>query len=308
MQTPADFVVQPRGRKRFGRPRLLIVGCGDVGLRIVARLRERFRLIAITSTAQRRFALRAAGTVPLVVDLDRPDAVKRLRGLAPWWIHLAPPPSSGPGDPRSKRVSVTCFDARRAVYISTTGVYGDRDGAWLDETARPQPASDRGRRRLAAEAIVRGARPYASVVRAPGIYAEDRLPIERLHNATPALAHDDDVYTNHIHAEDLARIAIAALFGGRPARVYNAVDDTQLKMGEYFDRVADRVGLPRPPRLARAALKAAVSPAQYSFMSESRRLKNTRLKRELRFKLAYPTVDHTLARLDVTQIAKQGKR
>jgi nucleoside-diphosphate-sugar epimerase len=297
MQTPADSQRKPRGRRRFGRPRLLIVGCGDIGLRIVARLRDRFRLIAVTATAQRVVELRTAGTVPIVANLDMPHAAKRLRRIAPWWIHLAPPPAAGPGDPRTRRLRAACFAVDRAVYISTTGVYGDRGGAWLDETATPAPTSERGRKRAAAEAIVRAAPIHASVLRAPGIYAADRLPIERLRNGSPALVAEDDVFTNHIHADDLARLSIAALFFGRPARVYNAVDDTRYKMGDYFDRVADHFGLPRPPRLPRAALKAAVSPAQYSFMSESRRLANRRIKNELRVRLRYPTVDIALAEM-----------
>jgi len=301
METPAQQLVgtrdhKPRARKRFGRPRLLIVGCGDVGLRIVARLRDRFRIIATTATTLRKGQLRAAGAVPLVVNLDNPATLARVRGFASHWIDLVPPPPSGSRDPRALRL---CCASRgqvvRAVYISTTGVYGDRNGAWLDETARPAPANERAKRRLAAETIVRAAPTFASVLRAPGIYARDRLPLDRLRATTPALVSDDDVYTNHIHADDLARLAIVALLRGAPARIYNAVDDSQLKMADYFDRVADRFRLPRPPRLARAALKAVVSPAQYSFMSESRRLANRRIKEELRVRLLYPTVAAALA-------------
>jgi dTDP-4-dehydrorhamnose reductase len=285
-----------RARKRFGRPRLLIVGCGDVGLRIVARLRDRFRIVATTATTMRAIELRAAGAVPLVVNLDIAPAVARLRGFSSRWIDLVPPPPNGAGDLRTLRLRCASgARAVRAVYISTTGVYGDRSGAMIDETARPAPTSERAQRRLAAEAIVRAAPVYATVLRVPGIYAAGRLPLDRLRAATPALVPEEDVYTNHIHADDLARLAIVALFCGAPARVYNAVDDSQLKMGEYFDRIADRFQLPRPPRLARAALKAAVSPAQYSFMSESRRLTNRRLKQELRVRLLYPTVDAALA-------------
>lgn len=298
METPADSERKPRGRKRFGRPRLLIVGCGDIGLRIVARLRDRFRIIATTASSMRVVELRAAGTVPLVVNLDIAHSLARIRGLSSRWIDLAPPPATGTGDPRSRRLRCACAArVERAVYVSTTGVYGDHQGALLDETARPAPASERAKRRLAAEAIVRAAPIHATVLRAPGIYAADRLPLDRLRAATPALRAEDDVFTNHIHADDLAAIAICALFRGAPARVYNAVDDSQLKMGEFFDRIADRFHLRRPPRLARAALQAAVSPAQYSFMSESRRLANRRLKQELRVRLAYQTVDAALAKM-----------
>jgi len=296
METPADSERKPRGRKRFGRPRLLIVGCGDVGLRIVARLRDRFRIIATTASALRVIELRAAGTVPLVVNLDVAHTFTRMRAFSACWIDLVPPATAGAGDARTRRLRAACAArVERAVYVSTTGVYGDRQGALLDETARPAPTSERAKRRLAAESLVRAAPVHASVLRVPGIYASDRLPLERLRAATPALRWEDDVYTNHVHADDLARAAIAALFRGAPARVYNAVDDTQLKMGEFFDRVADRFRLPRPPRLPRVELQAAVSPAQYSFMSESRRLANRRLKRELRLRLAYPTVDDALA-------------
>ncbi len=176
---------------------------------------------------------------------------------------------------------------RRAVYISTTGVYGDHGGRRIDETARLWPANERAVRRLDAERLMRR-RLRAAVLRVPGIYAHDRLPLDRLRQNLPALADADDVYTNHIHADDLARIAIAALLRGAAARVYNACDNDEMKMAEYFDVVADAFGLPHPPRLPRAELKAAVSPMMYSFMTESRRLSNRRLKEELKIRLLVP--------------------
>ena len=281
------------GARRLGRPRLLIVGCGDVGLRIVSRVRDRWRVLALTSSASRVPQLRAAGVVPLVGNLDDATSLRRLRSLAPWLIHLAPPPERGSTDPRTRRLANRMRAVRRAVYISTTGVYGDRGGAWLDETARPRPASERGKRRLDAEQQMRAL--GAAVLRVPGIYAHDRLPLERLRAGAPALRAEDDVFTSHIHADDLARISLAALLRGRGARVYHAVDDSALKMGEYFDAVADACGLPRPPRLPREQLRAAVSPMMYSFMAESRRLGNARLKKELRVRLRWPTVAHALA-------------
>jgi nucleoside-diphosphate-sugar epimerase len=161
------------------------------------------------------------------------------------------------------------------------------------------PANERSRRRVAAEQLWRLAaargQARASRLRVPGIYAHDRLPLERLRQGLPALLPDEDVHTNHVHAEDLARIALAALWRGRAGRVVHAVDDSALRMGEYFDRVADAAGLPRPVRLAADELARRVSPMMLSFMRESRRLRNERLKHELRVRLRYPTVDHTLA-------------
>lgn len=301
-ETPAAASRDPRiGRgRRFGRPRLLIVGCGDIGLRILARLRDRYRVIALTSTPARAPTLRAAGALPIVGDLDARASLARIAAFGARVFHLAPPPNRGRRDTRTRHLLAALGGSARLVYVSTTGVYGDARGARLDETARLAPANERAVRRVDAERALRAAGAsgalHVSILRTPGIYDErERLPLERLRRGLPALAPADDVHTNHIHADDLARIAIAALHRGAPQRVYNAVDDSDLKMGEYFDLVADRFGLPRPPRLPRDELKLAVSPTLYSFMNESRRLYNARIKRELRVRLRHPTVADALA-------------
>lgn len=302
-ETPAAASRDPRIRRgrRFGRPRLLIVGCGDIGLRILARLRDRYRVIALTSTPARVRELRCAGALAIAGDLDARATLARCAPFGARVIHLAPPPNRGRRDPRTRHlIAALAGRGARLVYVSTTGVYGDARGAWLDETARVAPANERAFRRVDAERTLRRAGAsgalHVSILRTPGIYDErERLPLERLREGLPALAATDDVHTNHIHAGDLARIAIAALHRGAPQRVYNAVDDSDLKMGEYFDLVAERFDLPRPPRLPRDELKTAVSPTMYSFMSESRRLRNARIKRELRVRLLYPTVADALA-------------
>ena len=298
--------------RRLRRPRLLIVGCGDVGLRLARELGERFgervRVFATSRRVEQRDAIRAAGATPLAADLDERRTLRRIAGLARWLVDLAPPPSEGPGDPRSRRLiaalrprlvaAARAGQPARWSYVSTTGVYGDCGGATFDETRPVRPASARGKRRVAAERLMRGlARDglaRVSVLRAPGIYGHDRLPLDRLEKRTPALAADDDVHTNHIHADDLARLCWLALFRGRAGRVYHAVDGTDLKMGDYFDAVADAFGLPRPPRLPRDELAKAVTPMMLSFMSESRRLLNRRIREELRARLRYPTVADTL--------------
>jgi nucleoside-diphosphate-sugar epimerase len=293
--TPAHSGCKPRGRRRLGRPLLLIVGCGDIGGRIVARLAARLRIVALTSSPERVPLLRAAGVVPIVGNLDARASLSRLAGFRDRVIHLAPPPESdGRRDARTRALLAALRGRpKRLVYVSTTGVYGDRAGGRVDETTPAAPANDRAWRRHDAERVVRAAR--GTVVRAPGIYAHDRLPLARLRSGAPALAPADDVFSNHIHADDLARICVAALARGGRGRVYNAVDRSQLKMGEYFDLVADRCGLPRPPRLPRAQLRAAVSPLMYSFMSESRRIIGDRIVRELKLRLAWPTVADALA-------------
>lgn len=281
------------------RPTLLIVGCGDVGLRVLRLLRGRVRVIALTSSAHRAGLLRDAGAVPLVGNLDDAATLGRLAALADRVLHLAPPPTQGDTDPRTAALLHALARGarvRRIVYASTSGVYGDAGGARIDETRAPKPATPRARRRVDAEARLRHhGRAFnvnASVLRIPGIYALDREggdPRERLQRGAPLLADADDVYTNHIHADDLARACVAALFRAAPQRVYHVSDDSELKMGQHFDAVADAFALPRAPRLPRDALRAAVSEMQWSFMSESRRLDNKRLHRELRVRLRYPT-------------------
>jgi nucleoside-diphosphate-sugar epimerase len=281
------------------RPTLLIVGCGDIGLRVLARLRGRLRVLALSSSPERAGALRAAGAMVIAGNLDAPATLGRLAGLADWVLHLAPPPGQGDQDLRTDallRALARSARVRRLVYASTSGVYGDAAGARVDETRTPRPATARARRRVDAEARVRAhGRRFGvrvSVLRVPGIYALDREggdPRERLRRGAPLLVGEHDVYTNHIHADDLARACVAALFRGAPQRVYHASDDSELKMGEHFDAVADAFGLPRAPRLPRERLRASVSEVQWSFLAESRRLCNARLKRELRLKLRYAT-------------------
>lgn len=276
--------------------RILIVGCGDVGLRAARLLRGRARLYALNRSPERRADLRAAGVIPVEGDLDDRKRLARIAALADHVLHFAPPPGEGETDPRTKRLLAALGRgslARSLVYISTSGVYGDCGGAVVPETWPARPNNTRARRRADAEGRLRrfGQRGRrVRILRAPGIYAQDRMPAERVRKALPAIVAEDDVYTNHIHAKDLARLAIAALFHGRPNRLYNAVDDSGLKMGDWFDVVADHLGLPRPPRLARAEVIAAVTPAMRTFLTESRRLSNRRIKTELRFRLAYPTV------------------
>ncbi len=279
---------------------MLIVGCGDVGLRVLKLLQPRWRVLALTSSPSRLPLLRVLGAAPLLGDLDAPATLGRLGGLADAVLHLAPPPGQGVIDTRTQallRALSRGGRVQRLVYASTTGVYGDCAGARFDETRAVNPTTDRARRRVDAEAQVRGfgrrTGARVTVLRIPGIYASDREgghPRERLLRGTPVLVPQDDVHTNHIHADDLARACVAALLRGRPQRVLHASDDTELAMGDYFDLAADLCGLPRPPRITRAEAATVMGAMQLSFMSESRRLDNHRLKTELGLRLRYPTV------------------
>jgi nucleoside-diphosphate-sugar epimerase len=263
--------------------RLLIAGFGDIARRAAPSLESRFEV---------RVLSRAQG-----MDLDRPATLAALDAVDAV-LHCAPPPSSGAADTRTANLLNALENGKilptRFVYISTSGVYGDCGGALVDESRAPNPRSERAVRRVNAEAQLAvwctKHRVALVVLRAPGIYASDRLPLERLRAGTSVLRDADDVYTNHIHADDLAAICVRALEDAAPAGTYNASDDSQVRMGAWFDLVADRAGLPRPPRVSRAQCAGRVPPELLSFMNESRRLDNTRLKRTLGVRLRYPTV------------------
>ena len=294
---------------RFRRQRVLVVGCGDVGMRAAGLLRGRLQLIALTSSPARVPQLRQAGLTPIVADLDQPASLRRLSGLATRVLHLAPPARVEEGAQwwRDARTLALARALRLRtlpsafVYGSTSGVYGDCGGALVAETRALRPETPRAHRRVDAERTVRWlgrAGVAVRILRIPGIYAPDReggKPRERLRRGTPVLRAEDDVYTNHIHADDLARACVAALWRGGPQRAFHASDDSEIKMGDYIDLAARLYGLPLPPRIARDEAQAQLPLSLLSFMGESRRLDNTRLKRELRLRLRYPTVAAGLA-------------
>lgn len=285
--------------------RVLIVGCGDVARRALPWLTARFRVYALVRRAEVAAAVRAAGAVPVAGDLDDLRSLARIAGIADYVFHFAPPPDGTSTDPRTARLlaalslrgSLPC----RLVYISTSGVYGDCRGARIDETRPLRPATARARRRVDAE---RRLRDFArrgdcslAILRAPGIYARERLGLERLRRGDPVLLREEDVFTNHIHADDLARAATQALFRGGNCRAFNISDNAELRMGDYYDAMADAAGLPRPPRASRAECVVRLGQATLSFMAESRRLDNRRMRRELRLALAWPDVGEALPRL-----------
>jgi nucleoside-diphosphate-sugar epimerase len=287
------------------RPTLLIVGCGDIGMRVLPLVQRGWHVLALTSSAQRCAVLRAAGAVPVLGNLDEPQTLGRLGALADAVLHLAPPPGGGNHDQRTRallRVLARGGRVQRLVYASTSGVYGDCGGARFDETRAVNASTERARRRVDAESQLRwfGRRTGAvvSILRIPGIYATNRPgghPRERLLRGTPVLRDEDDVYTNHIHADDLARACVAALYRGKPQRVVHASDNSELKMGDYFELAARLSGLPPPRRVSREEAAATLGAMQMSFMSESRRLINRRLTGELRLRLRYPTVAEGLS-------------
>ncbi len=281
----------------FGKPRILIIGCGDIGLRVAKQLCRNYRVFALTSQQSRFSELRGLGITPILGDLDKPETLWRLSGLAETVIHLAPPQNIGHRDSRTRNLTRILAQGpaslSRLIYVSTTGVYGDHKGGRVSEITPVNPQSERAKRRVDAERVLRLWGPAhgvaVTILRVPGIYAANRLPVERLQARTPALISDEDAYSNHIQSDDLARLVCAAVYHGKPQRVINACDGGETKMGDYFDEVADAFGLERPARMPAVELQKIVSPMLWSFMRESRRVTNTRLP-ELKTPLRYPSV------------------
>jgi nucleoside-diphosphate-sugar epimerase len=287
---------------------VLVIGCGDIALRTIPLLTPRYKVFALIRNSEYGARLRMLGATPIMGNLDDRHSLARIAGIAEAVLHFAPPPNEGECDSRTRNLLNALSRVRkhratlpkRIVYISTSGVYGDCEGAWVNESQPLNAKNARALRRVDAEKQVRSwakrNRVKASILRVPGIYAADRLPLGRIKSGSPCIADVEDSYTNHIHADDLARISIAALQRGKPCRIYHASDDSHLKMGEYFDRVADAYDLPRMPRISRAEAQKILSPMLLSFMNESRRLTNVRLKRELKVVLKFRTVESALSR------------
>jgi nucleoside-diphosphate-sugar epimerase len=269
--------------------RRLIVGCGDVGLRLAKRLLAQDRPVRanVRSHASAE-ALRAQGLDAEALDLDQGHALPPASEV--WWF--APPPAQGRTDPRLRGWLDTTPDARRIVYISTSGVYGDCGGRWIDEDEPLKPQTDRGQRRLDAENALRdfAARSGVQVVilRVPGIYGPGRLPHERLQRGLPVVREDECPWTNRIHAEDLAEVALGAMTRGAAGAAYNVSDGNPTTMTDYFTRCARLLGLPEPPRVTLAEARAQFTPAMLSFLEESKRLVNRRMREELGVRLRYP--------------------
>jgi nucleoside-diphosphate-sugar epimerase len=280
---------------------IVIVGCGYVGRRLARCYLARAEpVLGVTRSAETAAELESEGLHAGALDLAADDlASLPLEGSR--LFHFAPPPARGVEDLHTRRL-VSAFDhighPRRLVYISTTGVYGDCAGAWVDESWPPRPAADRARRRWDAEQTLRQwarTRGHELVIlRVAGIYGPKRLPLERLRQGLPMVREAEAPYSNRIHAEDLVEVCIAAMERPEAHGIYNVCDGNPTTMTDYFLRVADAAGLPRPPLISMQEADGQLSPGMLSYMQESRRLSNRRMVEQLNVALRYPTLDEGL--------------
>lgn len=277
-------------------PRALIAGCGDIGVRVAHRLAgSGGEVTGILRDPQKTAALEAAGARVRIDDLDAP----RDAGDWPWLFWFAPPPDAGTVDTRLRGwLAAQRGRIGRVVYLSTSGVYGDCQGRWIDEDEPLKPQTDRARRRGDAEAALAqwsaASGSEVVILRVPGIYGPGRLPAERLRQGMPVLRDEDAPYSNRIHADDLAEAAVLAAARGRAGAAYNLGDGNPTTMGDYVRRCAHRLGLPVPETVALDEAQRRFTPAMWSFMEESKRLKIERAQRELGFAPRYPDLERGL--------------
>jgi nucleoside-diphosphate-sugar epimerase len=281
--------------------KVLIIGCGDIGQRVAKVYRHiGAPVCALTRHKITAEALASQGLMAYVGDLDLPEKLPALPTSESLIFYFAPPPATGEGDPRLQSFLNHITDEalpRKLIYISTSGVYGDCQGAWVTEDTPPRPSTDRARRRLAAETLLHAWETTygipVAILRVGGIYGPGRLPVERLRQGTPVLREQECGYTNRIHADDLATICVAAAEQGQG--IYNVSDGHPSTMTDYFNRVADLCGLPRPPQIDFAGAQTRLSAEMMSYLTESRRLDNRKMLRELNVRLRYPNLSAGLA-------------
>jgi nucleoside-diphosphate-sugar epimerase len=281
---------------------ILIIGCGDVGSRVARQWRRRgFPVDAVVHSDASAGRLRDAGVRARASDLDDPAAFGVVPADDAVIYYFAPPPTHGTGDPRLEGflTLIQGSSPRQMIYISTSGVYGDCGGAWVNEDTPTNPVTDRARRRWAAEQRLRqwsaDRRIVTHILRVPGIYGPGRLPLERIRQGHPVVDEGDAPYTNRIHVDDLAQVCVVCAERCPAGAVFNVSDGHPSTMTDYFNRVADAFGLPRPPAVSLAQAREHMTPAMYSFWRESRRLDNHRMLEMLGIELMYPTLEAGLA-------------
>jgi len=277
---------------------LYLIGCGDIGSR-VARLAlgEGVTVTALSRQMSKSAGLQSTATLLLSGDLDDCDTLPRLdlRGAAV--LYTAPPPGGGITDTRVKNFLASIQPGNepdKLVYISTTSVYGDCGDDLVSEDRPANPSNHTGRRRLDAEERFRewgrGCGVAVVILRVAGIYGPGRIPMDRIVNRHPLLCEAEAGYTNRIHADDLARICLAALDRGEDGDIFNICDGETGKMTDYFNAITDLLGMERLPQVPLSEARGVMTPLMFSYMTESRRIDNSRMLAKLGIKLQYPTL------------------
>ncbi len=290
--------------------KLWIIGCGDIGRRVAnlyiqqsKQQRRKINIKALINSQRSKQRCEAIGIKATVLNLDNISTNKAINFSSEMQnaklFYFAPPPSLGREDIRFKRfLASLSYQPKRIVLISTTGVYGDSKGAWIDEQTPVNPQADRAYRRLSAEQLLQQwAQKYQReyiILRVAGIYAKDRLPLTRLKKGLAVVNATEAAWTNRIHADDLAMICKQAMESTFNGEIYNVTDGHPSTMTEYFNQVADYAGLKRPPQISMQQAEATLSAGMLSYLRESRRISNQKILNQLAIELQFPDLERGL--------------
>jgi nucleoside-diphosphate-sugar epimerase len=278
---------------------ITIIGCGFVGKLLAQQLlNKRMPVTGYVSSDSSLAACKGQNIPCYIINLDQPPPDLDLTGRRV--IYLAPPPNSGRSDTRMRRFlgAIEKHAPEKFVLISTTGVYGNCDGAWIDETRPLHPMADRAHRRADAEQQVQQYCQQQNIplviLRVAGIYGPGKIPVERIKSGEPIVNQQDSPFTNRIHVADLVTVCERALVSPTITGIYNVTDGHPGTMYEYFTGVATRLNLPAPPAISLEQAQQQLSAGMLSYMAESRRIDNVKLLKDFAMALQYPDLAHGL--------------
>ena len=272
-------------------PHLFCFGLGYSAAALAKALLARgWRVTGTCRDAARADALRAMGIAPVIFDRDRPiDGLDRHLAAATHLLSSVPPDETGDPvlDVHGPAIAAASPHLAWIGYLSTTGVYGDRAGGWVDEQSALEPTGERGRRRVAAEAGWRALPNPAHLFRLAGIYGPGRSALDTVRSGKARRILKPGQIFSRIHVEDIAQVILASMARPDPGAAYNVCDDDPADPAEVIAFACDLLGVPPPPEVPFET--AALSPMARSFYDDNKRVKNDRIKRELDVQLTYPS-------------------
>lgn len=281
---------------------LYLIGCGDIGARVARLALDSHSAVTALSRHMSKCAgLQGTATALVQGDLDDGDALPHLDMSGGAVLYTAPPPGGGITDTRARNFLASIkrgCEPAKLVYVSTASIYGDCGDELITEERPANPGSHAGKRRLDAENCFRDwgkQRGVAIVIlRVAGIYGPGRIPMDRILGGHPLLAEAEAGFSNRIHADDLARICLAAIDRGDDGDIFNVCDGETSTMTDYFNAITDHLGLPRLPQVPLSEARGVMTPLMFGYMTESRRIDNSRMLTKLGIRLIYPTLQEGL--------------
>ncbi|MEM7303908.1 MAG: NAD-dependent epimerase/dehydratase family protein [Pseudomonadota bacterium] len=279
----------------------IITGCGQVGRQLCDLLAVQNKTITcLVKTQASRDLLTQRGFTAKTFDLDtRPTLPEDLPLAQSDLYYFIPPSNTDLIDHRIDYFLELCKThiPRRIVYISTSGVYGDCNGEWVNEAHPASPVTERAKRRYYAElSLIQFCKEFQcqfNILRVGGIYGPERLPLERLKTVT-VVCPEEAPYSNRIHAYDLASACLAAMHCDTHGEIINVADGHPTSMTDYFYQLADMAELPHPPCVPLSQAEEKLSPGMLSFINESRRLSIDKMQSVLKIALKFPTLEQGL--------------